>query len=168
MLDQNGGYSSSFRGFVGLLQKYVYVSTTGTYCNTGMRLCRTARPALASKLCLCVHIHKPVCTGSCSQTYLFALCNQVKTPTSGSFCFCAAQIQKKGLANSIQRRLWREAKSGIKPRGQTLVWEARAKCVCVFCERVGLSDWWLTVGRPVNTPTGWTTDKWTDGQLLAH
>lgn len=112
-----------------------------------MRLCRPACPALACKLCFCVHIHKPVCTGSCSQMYLFALRNQVKTPTSGSFCFCAAWIQKKRVWLTQSSSVFDVKCSPVSSPGVRHWSERPGQSVCVCVLRESGTKWLMIDSR---------------------
>lgn len=72
-------YSQSPHGFAGLHPKSVCVSIYACYVLLGMYV-------LPCKPCVCVHI--PVYTGLCVETYLFALCNQVRRPPRALFVSC--------------------------------------------------------------------------------
>lgn len=128
--------------------------------------------SFACKLCFPSYIHKLVYTDSYAEPYLSALCCQVKHPPHGLFVLFQLNPERirltwfSSISNFNMNLGWVQYQClGSTPglRGANSL--SFSVSVCIHAR---LSDWWLTVGRPVNRPTNWKPDKQTDGQLQDH
>lgn len=145
---------------LGYIQNCVYVSITCTHGHMVFHVCVYVCTVLF--MCILVHIHIPVYTGPCANTYLFAFCNQVRCPPP--FCF-VLYGSNESLTNSIQLLLQLQQLSPESVPGVGYLSKGPGHSVRVWERKI---DWWLTVDSPVNRPTDWQVDvdvKATSGPL---